>query len=64
MKITVADLINALLAFDQKDAVVVVRDINGLDWFFEMEKVFMEGEHLIIDTDGVNKVVGDVGAPY
>jgi hypothetical protein len=60
---TVADLINQLLAFDNKDAEVIVRDINGLDWILDEHLVFLEGplgrsdlDWVVISSEGINQV--------
>ena len=49
---TVAELIENLKRFDPT-AEVVLRDLNGLNWFFESKMLKAEENRLVIDSEKI-----------
>lgn len=38
------------------DLELTLRDLNGLDWFMEPKNIREEDGHVVIDTQGINRV--------
>ncbi len=52
----ISELVNLLVALiDSGEAEVVIRDLNGLDWVFEAADLLVEGNRLVLNSEGLNR---------